>query len=248
MNDSFASVVASYWWVVAVALVVSVASTAWIAWNQPPTYRANTTLVLAPIDGLGPTRDIVDSLNTLDRRSVVATLATVPSSRTIENRAMAELKLTPAQLEPYVVKTAVVPDTNVIEVTVEGPDPRLAAAFAYAIAQQSILSTPAYYDIYALKILDVPVIPTEDVGPGLVRKLLVGAILGLLIGIGAAMLLAYLALGRIGLRLGQSVNRLLPAVGRKPNEGERSFPSAIKAVHLADAPDQQEVTEEGAAD
>jgi len=217
-----------YWIVVLIAFAIGLGGTAWFAQKQPPLYRANATLVLAPVTGLGDVRQITDALNTLDRRSVVASLAMVPSSRTVREQARAQLQLTSAQLSPYHVSTAVVPDTNVIEVSVEGPDPRIDAAYAYALSAQSIASTRQYYDIYVLKALDWPSIPTEAVGPGLVRKLIVGGILGLLVGIGAALLLAYASIHGAGSRLGRI--RL----------GRRRPPKVIKGVHLPDLSEEFE--------
>jgi uncharacterized protein involved in exopolysaccharide biosynthesis len=221
-----------YWWVILLAILVGVGSTAWFARGQPPLFRANATLVLAPVEGLGDTRQVTDALNTLDRRSVVATLAMVPSSRAVRDRARAELGLTNAQIRPYQVKTAVVPDSNIIEVTVEGPNPQFAAAFAYAIAEQSISSTPEFYNIYAMKVLDWPVVPSHEAGPGLVRKLLVGGLSGLLVGIGAAMLLAYASAHRYRPRFGQAVRALVHPLRRK-NRPAR----VIKGVHVPDIPD-----------
>lgn len=181
-----------YWWLILLAFAVGFGSTAFFTQTRTPAYRATTTLVIGPNENLKTPREVVDSLNTLDRRSVVATFAKLPSSRTVRERAQSQLQLSEAQLTPYTVKTAVVPDTNVLEVSVEGPEPRLAATFADAVAQQTTVYTREFYDIYGMKVLDRAQEPTEPVGPGLSRTLLVGAVLGLLIGVGAASLFDYL--------------------------------------------------------
>lgn len=181
-----------HWWMILLAFAVGFGSTAFFTRMRAPAYRATTTLVIGPNENLKTPREVVDSLNTLDRRSVVATFAKLPSSRTVRERAAAQLQLPEPQLAPYEVRTAVVPDTNVLEVSVEGPDPRTAAALADAVAQQTTLYTREFYDIYGMKVLDRAREPTEPVGPGLSRTLLVGAVLGLLIGVGAASLFDYL--------------------------------------------------------
>src|SRR5215213_3240854 len=117
-----------YWWMILLAFAVGFGSAAFFARRRAPVYRATTTLVVGPNENLKTPREVVDSLNTLDRRSVVATFARLPPSRTVRQRAAQQLQLPEAQLEPYEVKTAVVPDTNVLEVSVEGPDPRRATA------------------------------------------------------------------------------------------------------------------------
>lgn len=181
-----------YWWVILLAFAVGFGSTAYFSRLRAPAYRATTTLVVGPNETLKTPREVVDSLNTLDRRSVVATFAKLPSSRTVRERAQAQLQLAEAQLTPYEVRTAVVPDTNVLEVSVEGPDPQVAASFADAVAQQTTQYAREFYDIYGMKVLDRAQEPTERVGPGLSRTLLVGAVLGLLIGVGVASVFDYM--------------------------------------------------------
>ena len=181
-----------YWWLILLAFAFGFGSTAVFTSLRAPTYRATTTLVVGPNESLKTPREVVDSLNTLDRRSVVATFAKLPSSRTVRERAQGQLQLNEAQLKPYDVRTVVVPDTNVLEVSVEGPDPRTVAAFADAVAQQTTQYTREFYDIYGMKVLDRAQEPTERVGPGLSRTLLVGATLGLLIGVGVASVFDYL--------------------------------------------------------
>ena len=181
-----------YWWVIVLAFAIGFGSTAFFTRRRPPAYRATTTLVIGPNESLKTSREVVDSLNTLDRRSVVATFARLPSSRTVRERAQQQLQLTDEQLTPFEVRTVVVPDTNVLEVSVEGPDPRLATAVADAVAEQTMGYTREFYGIYGMKVLDRAKEPTERVGPGPSRSLVVGAVLGILIGVGVASLFEYL--------------------------------------------------------
>lgn len=237
------SVLMRYWWVVLLTGLAGAGTAGYFANRQPPTYRANATLVVEPSDSLKVTREIVDSLNTLDRRSVVATLAMVPSSRTVRDRARAALLLTQAQLRPYDVKTALVPDSNTIEVTVEGPNPRLAAALANTVAEESISLTPEYYNIYALKALDWSVVPTEDVGPGLVRKVLVGGLLGILVGLGPALFLIYAIDG-----LAARFKRRSRQAAHRSGFVRRRNSRVINGTHLVDLDEQYEGAEEPALD
>ena len=181
-----------YWWIVLAALLAGLGSTALFALGRTPTYLASATLVVGPNETLTTSREIVDSLNALDRRSVVATFARIPPSRTLQARSEQRLGLSPGQAAPYAVKTIIVPDTNVLEISVEGPDRRLVAALANELAVQTIGYAREFYQIYALKQLDRAAEPGEAIGPKLLRKLVAGGLLGLLIGVAAAFLLSRL--------------------------------------------------------
>jgi uncharacterized protein involved in exopolysaccharide biosynthesis len=179
----------NYWWIILAAVIVGIGSTALFAQRRTPVYVASATVVVGPNSALTEPRVIVDSLNALDRRSVVATLARLPSSRTVRDRSAQHLGVSPQQLALYSVRTVVVPDTNVLEMSVEGPDRRLVAAFANEIAGQTIAYAQDFYTVYALRLLDRASEPGHPTGPDLSRKLLAGGLLGLLIGLAAAFLL-----------------------------------------------------------
>lgn len=181
-----------WWWVILLTVLVGAATSFYFTQQQGERFRAETTLVLGPAPGLQDPRQIVDSLDTLDRRSVVATFALLPQSRRVKELARQQLRLSDAQIEDHMVSTAVLPDSNVLAVRVEGPDPNLATAFANAIAQQAIASTGEVYSIYGMKVLDPAGEPTASSQAGAGRRIVAGALGGLLIGVFAAFLLEML--------------------------------------------------------
>lgn len=184
-----------YWWIVLVAVLACVGATAIFAERQRPSYMARATLVVGPSDLLAAPRDAVESLNALDRRSVVATLAHLSSSQAIQARAQEQLRLSAQQAAWFHVSTVVIPDTNILEITVTGPGQRFVPVYANAIAGQTIAYSRNYYPVYELKLLDPAAPDGQPVGADMSRKLLAGGILGLLIGVGAAFLLnRYLSL------------------------------------------------------
>jgi capsular polysaccharide biosynthesis protein len=186
-----------YWWVIFFALVSGIGATAFFAERQAPTYRASATLVVAPNDRLTDPYEIAQSLETLDRRTVIATFAMLPSSRQVQERARNHLSPGTSEFARYDVTTAVVPDTNIIRLSVQGPDRWFAAAFANALAAETIASAREYYSIYGIRVLDGASEQAEPVGPSLLRKVLAGALFGFLIGLVAAILLAYRATPRV---------------------------------------------------
>lgn len=176
------------WWLIALAVASAAGSSAYFTARQAPAYEVSTTLVIAPRDGITNRHEILDSLNTLDRRSIVATFAKIPLSRVVREAAQQQLALTAQHLRPYRVRTSVLPDTNIVKVTVEGPDPSLAALLANAIADQSTRHIKRVYRLYTFKTLDPAIQPSQPVRPSRARTLGTGTALGLLLGVGLGFL------------------------------------------------------------
>jgi uncharacterized protein involved in exopolysaccharide biosynthesis len=184
-----------YWWVVVLAMAVNLGSAVYFAARQVPVFQARTTLMIVPDKTLKEPREIADSLNTLDRRTIIATLAMLPSSRTLTAEAGRQLQLGDKQFARFSVKTSVVPDSNVLELTVAGPDPRIAAMLANKIADMSVAGTSGLYGIFEMQILDRAEQPAAPLGTAVPRMLFAAALLGLLIGVAVAFLLGNLRRG-----------------------------------------------------
>ena len=188
-SEAYQGALVRYWWIVALATIAAVAAVAFFTPKLTATYRVSTTLVVGPSEKLKTPREVVDSLSTLDRRSVVATFALFPSSHAVRTKALQQLRLPADDLALYAVRTAVLPDSNVLEVSVDGPDPRSATAFTNAVADQTIAAAGDIYPIYGMTILDPAVPSTAPVQPDVSRRLLAGTFFGLLIGLAAAFVL-----------------------------------------------------------
>lgn len=181
-----------YAWVVLIAVVTGIGATAFFAQRTTPVYQASATLVVVPNERLATPREVVDSVNALDRRSVVATLARVSSSRAVRGLVQQRLRLSSGELAPYAVKAVVVPDTNILEISVEGPGRQAVAVVANEIAAQTIDYSRQFYQVYTLKTLDQASGAGQPIGPDLTRRLVAGGLFGLLIGIAAAFLFSVL--------------------------------------------------------
>lgn len=195
---AFMRLVGRAWWVIALTVIGVVGPTAYRMSRQAPIYEGSTTAIVWPDENVaGQQKEtVLRSLDTLDRRSVIATYAKIPSSRTIRQRAQAQLNLSPAELGRYRVRTAVMPDTNVLRISVEGPDPRLVAAMANSIAEQANSYATDFSAVYRLKVLDQAVEPNRPIRPLFWRHLGTSAVLGLLVGLGWVFLFGYVRQSR----------------------------------------------------
>ena len=181
---AFVRMLRQSWWIVVLTIVGSLGSTAFFTHTQTPIFQATTTLVVWPTKNMTDLNDLVRSLDTLDRRVYVAMYSKIPSSQIVRGRAQEKLGLSLPQLEPYLINTVVIPDTNILNVSVEGPDPHLTANLANAVAEQAKQYIEESYTVFELKILDRATQPVLPARPNMGRNLSVATVLGLLAGLG----------------------------------------------------------------
>jgi len=155
-----------------------------------PTYEAAASYVVSP--GGDITDDnMTQGVNTLDSsrsRSIMATLTEIAASDAVLDQAFAELEVDAELSESYSVQSIVVPEANVVEMIVAGPDPELVAALASTIGEIGGSRFVQLYRIYDIEVLDAATIPTEPSNPGLGQMLVIAVAIGLMAGAGAALL------------------------------------------------------------
>lgn len=184
------------WWVVLLAAALAVAAAAWATSRQRPVYRASTTMAVIPNSEVSGTEDVLRSLDTLERRTVVATFARIPSAAETRVDAARRMKVPDRDIRSYHIRASVLPNTNIIKVDVEGPDPRLVAAVANAVAATTRREARSMYRIYTMHTLEKAVPSRRPIHPTPGRNYLVAGILGLFLGIAAALLIERLSAPR----------------------------------------------------
>ena len=177
------------WWALVAAPIAAIAAAAWITAGQTPLYRASASLAVGPSEQVTEATDALRSLETLERRTVVATFAEIASSgRALDAAgvALAESGLDLCQgggVGCYRARGSVVPNTNVVRVEVRGPDPRVAAALADRVSAVTRAEGARFYPVFALRALSDARVPRTPVSPDLRRNLWVAGILGLSLGL-----------------------------------------------------------------
>jgi len=187
---SVITVLTRSWWVIALFVVAVLGSTAFFTYTQTPVYRATATVLVGPEKKLAMTKDMVSSLRALQSRTTIATIAKIVSSRKIRGKVSEKLTLSAKQMRRYRIKARVVPDTNIINVSVEHQDPHLAAEMANIVTKQTKYYVERLYKIFDLNLLDPATVPSRPVHPQVSRNLSAGAMFGLLLGIGVAFLVS----------------------------------------------------------
>ncbi|HVS14497.1 MAG TPA: hypothetical protein VMV46_11265 [Thermoanaerobaculia bacterium] len=177
------------WWVPLLAAGVAVTAAAIGTTRQEAVYDAHATLVVTPSSQVTDTSDLLRSLDTLERRTIVATFARLASRAETRERAAARMGVEPGDLRGYSVRAAVVPNTNLIRVQVRGPEAEPVAGLADATAEVIRDEARRLYRVYSLHVVEAAVTPWRPVQPDLRRNLMVSAAVGLFFGALAAVAL-----------------------------------------------------------
>ena len=167
------------WWIVALTALSALNIALVASYLATPLYRARARFLVSPNTALAvDSRDLVDSLQALDRRTIVSTYAEVLSSNRIFQDAGEELQLPSSILFQYGVTTVVLPEASILEMSVEGPDPQVAALLANTIGQHAIDYIKGLYQIYNIDFLDQARPPRRPFEPQATRDVSLAVALG----------------------------------------------------------------------
>lgn len=177
-------------WIVPVCVVVAVLVGAFLSARQTPLYRASATMVVVP--DVTSSDDMIDGLETLERRTVVATLARIPPALETRTQAARQIGLPADESERYSVQAMVLPNTNAIRVEVTGPEAGKVAAFANAVAAATDATSRELYRLFKLEVLAAATAPRGPFHPDPARDYVVSGILGLFAGLLATAAVGFL--------------------------------------------------------
>lgn len=170
------------WWIVALTAVSAVALTLVINSMAQPVYQSRLQLLIVPNITDFSGRDLIYSLDTLDKRSIVATYVEVLNSSRIRREALDAAELVGDARDSYQISAVALPEASVLEVAATGPNPQIAAALANAAAAQTISYIGQTYDIYRIELLDPASIPKTPISPTPIRDASLALLFGLVLG------------------------------------------------------------------
>jgi len=182
------------WWIIIPIVLVTIGCTAFLTLRQVPIYSATTTFIVSPSTTIfSDPRSFLSGLDVLGARGSVAnTYSDIATSRSIRNDTIQALGLNPDQAKTMNVTSKILAGTNVINITVEGPDPELITSFANKLGDITVKYVGELYGVYDLKILDLAETPVFPIKPNLKLNLVLAAVLSLAMGVGLAFLTEYL--------------------------------------------------------
>jgi len=175
------------WWLILItALVALNLSLVYSYYLTRPTYEAVARFIVSPNIQNIESKDLVNSLEALDKRSIISTYAEVLNSREIINKTLTVLGMDPVRFAKYSLSVTVLPDANIIRFSVQGPDPQGVATLANSIGQNAIDFIRNLYVIYNIEFLDQAVVPTVPIEPQPIQNAALALLAGLIFGVGLA--------------------------------------------------------------
>ncbi len=192
-SDRLVAALRGGWWLILAAIALALLMAAMLGRGQRPLYRTSTALIVVPARETKDTGDILRSLETLERRTVVATFARIPSAPETRAAAAKRLSLDENALAGYRIEAAVVPNTNIIRIDVEGSDGKTVADVANAAAAVTNTQARALYRIYTMEPLARALPSNRPIHPDGRRNYLVALALGTFVGCAAALSWPYLS-------------------------------------------------------
>lgn len=173
------------WWIVVLTMLVALNGALVFTYLTPPIYEATSRFVVSPNSEIYESSwDVVSSLDTLDRRSIINTYKELLASPSVYSISLEIQKIGIDVVESeYSISAAVIPDTNILKLTVTGPDPEQVLMITKAVGGQALVYINNLYPVYNFNIFDDPSLNATPIYPQPVQNaglaLLIGGIVGL---------------------------------------------------------------------
>ena len=205
------------WWIIVLAALVALTASLGVSYLAVPQYQATARFIINPSATLTAGSDVVKSLDTLDRPSVVATYVEVMNSDRIFADSLTALKIKPddPSLANYVVNAVVLPSSSVLQLSVSGPSPKVVAELANAIGNQTIDYAKRVNSVYAMAFLDTATPPVLPFSPQPLRDASLALALGVVIGAVLAILSEQIRMPIESLRQRSNLDQTSSAFSRR---------------------------------
>lgn len=169
-------------WIALFVFVLTFGAVALFSFSQESFYESSSTFVVRP--RVVESSDVIRAIDTLARGvEINATYAAIARSDQIQRKAEEHFD---SDEIPDVnsISAEVLTGTNIIEITVTGPDPEGVQAMAEALGNETVAFVNDLGDIFQLNPLDSPRVPRNPAGPNRLLTLIVGVVAATTLAVG----------------------------------------------------------------
>jgi capsular polysaccharide biosynthesis protein/GGDEF domain-containing protein len=169
-------------WIVMLVLIAVVISSA-VSAATTPIYRSQATFIIAPNKNLPSSRDVVSAFSALDTLKIFSTYADILASERVYAEALKAVNTESIDLSQYERATEMKPESIILALNVDGPDPQTTAVLANEIGKYGIYYINSYFTVFEIDFLDQAVAPSHPVRPQPYRNMAIAAGAGLLVSL-----------------------------------------------------------------
>jgi len=180
------------WWIATVIVVAALVTALILTSQQKALYRSSTTIAIAPAASISDLNEVVRSLDTLERRTIIATVARIAGTTDFRDQAAVAARVPVADARGAEISATVLPNTNLLRITVEGDDPQRVATLANAAAATLAETTAKMYRVYQLTVISRATPASQPFFPNPGRNYTVALVSGLVAAAGALFLLHWI--------------------------------------------------------
>lgn len=179
------------WWIILTIFIIMFTLTVWFTFTRVPLFEATSTFLVVPTTAeVGRSLSAMNLLST--RSEMGSTYAEVASSHSVKRRAVEKLGISdPNILRSLLIQSRLLPGTIVLQITTQGNDAQIVQDFTNQVGVETIEVVNEHYEIFSLESLDPARLPTAPVSPNIPLNLSLGAVVGLILGFGLAILSVY---------------------------------------------------------
>lgn len=181
-------VIQSRWRLIAGFVLAALVLSLVISYITTPIYRATATFVINPNESLPSSRDFVDTLATLDSRSIISTYRDIFLSKRVFTDTLQSLGFSAAEAQHYEPSVVVGKESNIMTLNVDGPDAGKAVMLADAIGQTAISYIQGFSRVFSITVLDQAYAQPAAVKPQILRDAGIAALVGLVLGLLAVLI------------------------------------------------------------
>lgn len=168
------------WWLLGAIALVGAIAAYWLSVLNPSVYQSASKFVIATEEAIEDPADVAAALGVLRNRQVTATFAEILQSPTLLDRATKEIGSTGSDFKSTGV---VLPESNVVSLTVSGPDAEAVREVNEIIGTAAGEDFVSLYPIYRALLLESAKTPSAPASPVPIRDALFGGAVGAFLGL-----------------------------------------------------------------
>lgn len=188
----YLNIVVRWWWLVLASFLIVLVAGFAFSFTKRPMYRSTTTLIVSPRASITELSSVRQSLDTLEKPSILNTYAEIIRSKSIYKDAVINAAIPASSQTPVDIIVTVIQKTNLIRIDAEGPNPQTVFTIANAVTENAMQYVNNLYEVYEIKVLDPAVMPAQPYSPDILRDTLLAAAIGIIFGITLSFFAEYL--------------------------------------------------------